>query len=173
MIFNHRCNGFNDSVDQGDHSLRGRMVRAHLRSKLRYKRIAAVFQVELEPLGREMVAHPSAGCSSLQTTGASSQQENSADPAPGVTCDPEALLVASYEKCRDRLADDAGIERHESSSDDCGLRDGQDGRAFALCAFAAVEQLGVWRGERSGLVSRMAIIARLPITMAMAASLRI
>jgi hypothetical protein len=88
------------------------------RSKLRGKRIAFVFQVEFEPLGRKD------GCASRRPAippgkrqSGVLQQENSADPPLGVTRDPKTFLVAADEKCRDRLIDDAGIERLKLSDE--------------------------------------------------------
>src|SRR5450631_1657070 len=92
------------------------------RSKLRGKRIAFVFQVEFEPLVRkDCCASRRPAIPPGKRQGGVLQQENSADPPLGVTGDPKAFLVAADEKCRDRLIEDAGIERLK-------LRD--DGRRF-------------------------------------------
>jgi hypothetical protein len=82
------------------------------------ERIASVFQIEFEPLGRKD------GCPSRRLaippgkpTRRSSSAGNSADPSLAVTGDPKTFLVAADEKCRDRLIDDAGIERLKLSDE--------------------------------------------------------
>ena len=49
------------------------------------------------------------------------EQENSANPPVDVTGNPKTFLVAADEKCRNRLVDDAGIERPKLCGDGRGL----------------------------------------------------
>jgi hypothetical protein len=66
----------------------------------------------------KMVAHPAGWLFLLANRqGGVLQQENSADPSLAVTGDPKTFLVAADEKCRDRLIDDAGIERLKLSDE--------------------------------------------------------
>jgi len=66
----------------------------------------------------KMVAHPAGWLFRLaKRQGGVLQQENSADPSLAVTGDPKTFLVAADEKCRDRLIDDAGIERLKLSDE--------------------------------------------------------
>src|SRR5216684_9130071 len=103
------------------------------RSKVRDKRIAFVFEVEFEPLGRKD------GCTSRRPAVSPGkrqcgvlQQENSTNLPLGVTGDPEAFLVAANEECRDRLIDDAGIEWRKLRGDGRGFAGRQDAGAFTV-----------------------------------------
>jgi hypothetical protein len=49
------------------------------------------------------------------------EQENSAGLPLDVAGEPKAVLVAADEKCRNRLIDDAGIERLKRRGDAGGL----------------------------------------------------
>src|SRR6476646_12152427 len=84
----------------------------HQRSEVRDKRIAVVFEVKFEPLGRKYccASRRSAILSCKRQCGAL-KQKNSADPPLDVTGNPEAVLVTADEKCGDRLVNDLRFER--------------------------------------------------------------
>src|SRR4029077_13354302 len=90
-------------ADQGGDSL----PQTHQWSELPDKRIAAVLQVEFEPLGRKYgrtcrrPARPS-----CKRHGGVLEQEDSANPPVDVRGNPKAFLVAADEKCRNCLIDD-------------------------------------------------------------------
>ncbi|MEH2567686.1 hypothetical protein [Bradyrhizobium sp. AZCC 2289] len=74
------------------------------------KRITPVSEVELERLGQEYCC--ASGWAALlpgKRPGGAPEQEDTANPSPGFTNDPEALVVLPDEECRDRLTDDVGI----------------------------------------------------------------
>ena len=102
---------------QGGYSL----PQAHQGSEVRGKRIAAVLQVEFEPLGGKY------GCAcgrpalpSCKRHGGVLEQEDSANPPVDVTGNPKTFLVAADEKRRNRLIDDAGIKRPKLRGDGRG-----------------------------------------------------
>jgi hypothetical protein len=109
---------FRHLADEAGHPLPGTPCKAHQRAKMHDKRIAFVFQVELEPLGREYgrtsrwPAIPSCKrhCGVLE-------QENSADLPVRIAGHPKAFLVAADEERRDRVADDTEIERLKLRND--------------------------------------------------------
>jgi hypothetical protein len=82
------------------------------RPEVRDKRIAVVFEVKFEPLGRKYCCASSrSAILSCKRQGGVLKQKNSADSPFDVTGDPEAFLVTADEKCGDRLVDDPPIER--------------------------------------------------------------
>src|SRR5258707_15865804 len=105
----------------------------HQRSEARDNRIAVVFEVKFEPLGRKYccASRRSAILSCKRQRGAL-KQKNSADPSFDVTGNPEAFLVTADEKCGDRLVDDPSIERPKLRGDRWG---GLDRPAPGACAF--------------------------------------
>jgi len=60
------------------------------------------------------------------------EQENPADLSLDVTGDPEAFLVAADEECRDRLVDDARIQRLKLCGDGCKPIRREDAGAVAV-----------------------------------------
>jgi len=95
-------------ADQGGDSL----PQTHQWPELPDQRIAAVFQVEFEPLGgKYSCACCRPALPSCKRHGRVLEQEDSANPPVDVTGDPKTFLVTADEKCRNRLIDDAGIKR--------------------------------------------------------------
>ena len=76
--------------------------------------IAFIFEIEFEPLGRK---YRRAACrpASRMRKGQRGvlQHEEAADAAPGFAGNPEPRAVAADEECRDRVTDDAGVQRFE------------------------------------------------------------
>jgi hypothetical protein len=105
----------------------------HQRPEVGDKRIAVVFEVKFEPLGRKYccASRGSAILSCKRQCGVL-KQENSADPPFDVTGNPEAFLVTADEKCGDRLIDDPRIERPKLCGN--GWR-GPDRQDPGACAF--------------------------------------
>src|SRR5512140_1794890 len=82
------------------------------RCKLHDQGVAVVFQVEFEALGQiDGCAARGAAMHSCKGERGVLAQEQAADPSIDVAGDPKALPVAADEECRDRLADDVGIDR--------------------------------------------------------------
>src|ERR1700737_1080451 len=132
-IFQPAFDRYRHFADEAGHSLPMAHRKAHQRAKVPNKRIAFVFQVEFEPLGRKY------GCTSrwpaipfCKRQCGVLEQENSADLPVDVTGNPETFLVTADEKCRDRPVDDAGIERLKLRGDGCGLIGRQDVAASAF-----------------------------------------
>ena len=128
------------------------------RSKSHDKRVASVFQVEFEPLGRKY------GCTSCRLTVPSCEgrsgvleQENAADLPIDVAGDPEPFLVAADEKRRDQLVDDARIKRPKLRSDRSAyppticrsVRRPARSQPSNVRAIAAAEDLCIWAALRS------------------------
>src|SRR5258706_6444105 len=139
------------SGNEGDHSPPTRFCGLHQPSQLHGKRIAFVFQVEFESLGRkDGCASRRPAIPSCKRQGGVLEQENSADLPLDVTGDPKTFLVAADEKCRDRVVDDAGIERLKLCDDGRTLVGWQDAETFAFplsCSGRAFRQLlprNVW-----------------------------
>ncbi len=106
---------------------------AHQRSEVCDKRIAIIFEVKFEPLGRKYCCAScrSAILSRKRQCGAL-KQENSTDPPVDVTGNPETFLIAADEKCGDRLVDDPRIETPKLCGNRAGLLDRQNSGAFPL-----------------------------------------
>jgi hypothetical protein len=91
------------SIDQGSHSLPGEHRKAFQRSKLRDQRIARVLEIKLEPLGRmyRRVSRRQA-VPSCKGQGGVLEQEKTPGLPLRIPGNPEAFLVATDEKLRDR-----------------------------------------------------------------------
>ena len=126
------------------------------------QRIAPVFEVEFEPLGRIYGRAPrSPAIPSRERQCGVFEQENSADLPVDVAGNPEAFHVAADEKCRDRLVDDAGIERPKLRGDGCGRIGRQDARDVRRPARSQPwKRPAPVAAKVSGHVSCMAVIAR-------------
>ena len=82
------------------------------RSELRGQRIALIFKIEFDRLGRIYGCAPRRpGIPFCKRQGRGLKQENSANLSVDVTGHPKAFYIAADEKRRDRLADNAGVER--------------------------------------------------------------
>src|SRR5450631_1402671 len=88
------------------------------RPKLGDQRIAAVFEVEFEPLrrmdrctSRRPAVPPGKGQRRVF------EQEEPANSSADLAGDPEALPVAADEKCRNRFVEDAGFKRKKRRRD--------------------------------------------------------
>ena len=107
-----------------------------------------------------MVAHPAGRLfASCKRQCGALEQENSADLPVDVAGDPKAFLVAADEERRDRLADDAGIERLKLRGDGRGLIGRRVAGARAVSPTERSNAPASARARRSGLVSCMAVIA--------------
>jgi hypothetical protein len=137
--------------------------KAPQRCNVCHKRIALVFQVEFEPFGWKYgCASRRAAIPSCKRQSGVLQQEYPAGPPLDVTGNPEAFLVAADEKCRDRLADEAGIKRRELRRCDCGLVGRQNTGAPAMTidrscrTFRRLPRRMIWacqlHGDRCGLI---------------------
>lgn len=126
----HRLGHF---ADEGGSSLPMGRRQTHQRSEVRDNRIAVVFEVKFEPLGRKYccASRRSAILSCKRQRGAL-KQKNSADPSFDVTGNPEAFLVTADEKCGDRLVDDPGIERPKLCGNRWRVLDRQGCGAFGF-----------------------------------------
>jgi len=145
----------------------------HQRSEVRDKRIAVVFEVKFEPLGRKYCcASRRPPVLSCKRQCGALKQKNSADLPVGVAGNPEAFLVAADEKCGDRLVDDRRIERPKLRGNVGGDSTGMSPVRALSAAIAAGESLGACPRKRSELVGRTAIIA-VSSVIAMVASLRV
>ncbi|MDR3490122.1 MAG: hypothetical protein P4M05_35240 [Bradyrhizobium sp.] len=108
-------------ADEGGHALSAPLCKVLQPTKPRDERVALVIQVEFDPLGwkycrtacRPAILSRKRNCGVLE-------QENSADSSLGIAGNPEVIHVAADEKYRDRLVDDAGIERPKWCGEGCG-----------------------------------------------------
>src|ERR1700687_1337432 len=132
-IFQPASDRFRHFADEGGHSPPMAPRQAHQRSKGGDKGIAPVFQVEFDRPGRKY------RCTSCRLTILSCKrhsrvlkQEDSSDLPIYVAGNPEAFLVAADEKCRDLVADDAGIERLKLRGDGWRVLDRQGSGAFGF-----------------------------------------
>src|ERR1700739_1201616 len=120
-------------ADQGNHSLPALHREADQWPKVHDQRIALVFQIEFEPLGWKYCgASQGPRMPSCKRQCRAFEQENPAELPLDVAGEPKAVLVAADKKCRDRLIDDAGIERLKRRDDGGGLVGRQDGGASAV-----------------------------------------
>src|SRR6478735_5255743 len=85
---------------------------AHQEADKADRRITVVLQIQFKSLGGEdRCASSRPSLRSCERHCGSLQQENSTDPPPLRPGNPEAVLVAADEECRNGVADYAGIER--------------------------------------------------------------
>jgi len=145
--FQPAFDSFHHLVDHGDHSLSKMHRRAPPRSKLHDKRIAPVFQVEFESLGRIYGCAPRRLAIAFRKRHRGVlEQENSADPSVDVAGDPKPFFVSADEKRRNSVAEDVGTEPLKRRGDDRRFAGRPDPCAVLAGFFAGDVVAGTWCG---------------------------
>jgi hypothetical protein len=141
-------------ADQGSHP----PPQGHQRSEPCEKRIAVVFKVQFEPLARKYggTAVSPAMLPRKRKRGAL-EQEDATDPPIDVSGNPETSAVAADEKRRNRLIDDARIERPKLRDNGRGLICREDSGPIA----AVPDHYGRWSPAEQGLQPFPGLLLRL------------